>query len=182
MHQPLDIAAVIVEKQQAAGRTTDKLQLQKLLYLVQSTHYELWNEPAMKGEFLAYARGPVVRPVEKTYRDAYPDSYIIESPIGGRPQRVADEVLATIQYVVDTFGDWEGTNLEAFVKRSGMPWTETRGDLAADANSSRVIPETLIVSWARRHGTGQSEPLTDAEREAFARLATGDHGALAELI
>lgn len=49
----LDVAALIIERQHAAGRVVTTDQLQSLLYLVQGAHYVMWGGPAFADPIIA---------------------------------------------------------------------------------------------------------------------------------
>ena len=155
-----DVAALLIDKQLAAGRSIDKLQLQKLLYLVQGSNLVFWGEPAFREPIHAYRKGPVVRVVEETYREAT-DAWNIDRPLGGRPDRLSTEVIETVEEVVRRFGTWSGPALEAFTKDSGSPWVMVRGNLAADEPSTQLeIPVTAMDEWFHGRGLPSASPTT----------------------
>lgn len=179
-----DVAAALILEQNAAGRTIDKLQLQKLLYAVLGVHFELWGEPAFREPMLAYRNGPVVRGVEQTYRDAVPGREPIRQPLGGHPDRVGQDVRDTISIVLARFGDWSGPALERYVKVEGAPWTTARGDLPPEAEGNNQIDTEEIRAWYRTHGSNPSPAYRagSAEHELLARAAAGDKEAIAALL
>lgn len=142
-----DVASLMIQKSSARGKLLDKMQLQKLLFMIQGVHLMLWNTPAMTERFLAYQRGPVVRGVEQTYRDAVKGVEPITQPIGGRPEAVSAEVSASIDLVLDTFGSWSAIELEAHVKTDGSPWRIARGDLDPSEASNAPIDVDAIRAW-----------------------------------
>ena len=175
-----DVAAAIIERQHAADRTIDKMQLQKLLYLVQGAHIELWSEPAFRDGFQAYPRGPVVAGVEKTYRDAFGHGWEpIPNPVGGHPERLEARTVEIVSMVLDRFGSRSAVTLEALTKADGSPWSVARGDLAADASSQAVLDPAAIERWFGAHGIDESAELSAESRELFNRAANGDQDALA---
>jgi uncharacterized phage-associated protein len=185
-----DVAAKLVAEQHAAGRTVDKMQLQKLLYLVQGAHLTFWGVPAFGDPFAAYSYGPVVRGVERTYRDAFPDTNTVPRAVGGHPERLDRETVDTVTTVLRYYGAWAGPDLTAHIKGAESPWSRARGDLAAGAGSARQIPVADIASWFHEHGVDpDSAPLepwepTPADLEAAAqRLAEAKaHGAYTTVV
>ena len=147
-----DVAAMLISEQQAAGRTIDKMQLQKLLYLVQGANLEFWGEPAFREKLLAYRNGPVVRDVEATYREASAGRAPLERPLGGQPERLDSQVADTLRTVLRYFGTWSGPNLERYVKVPDSPWRRARSGVPANAASDVEIPVPTIAAWFRRHG------------------------------
>jgi uncharacterized phage-associated protein len=149
---------MVISEQHAAGRTIDKMQLQKLLYLVQGANLEFWGEPAFRENLLAFRNGPVVHDVEATYRDASLGRAPLQRAIGGHPQRLDGQVVDTIRTVLRYFGTWTGPNLERYVKSLDSPWQLARTGVPADASSDVEIPLPAVAAWFRRHGVNPSPP------------------------
>ncbi len=178
-----DVAAALITQQNAAGRTIDKMQLEKLLFVVQGAHCEMWGEPAFTGEFRAFKRGPVIEGVEASYRSAVEGKNPITEPLGGHPDRLPESVRETIDLVLDMYGTWTGPNLEKQVKKPGSPWTVARGDLPPDANSNIPIPNADIQAWYRRYGV---QPVSNTRHgtrdlDLLRRAAAGEPEALSAL-
>lgn len=142
-----DVAAALITEQRARGNTIDKMQLQKLLYLVQGAHLRRTGAPAFRADFLAYKNGPVVEQVEASYRGVVSDRDPIEHALGGDPGRLDEALLATVRKVLDIYGTWTAPHLERQTKRKGSPWTVARGDLPKSAHSRNVIPLSDIARW-----------------------------------
>ena len=142
-----DVAALIIAQQHEAGRSIDKLQLQKLLYLVQGAHIAQEGTTAFRAPFRAYANGPVVEQVERTYREFTERTSPIPEALGGDPGRVDIAVADTVRLVLHHFGGWTGPNLERFVKKPMSPWRATRGDLPPGAHSRHEISLREITAW-----------------------------------
>lgn len=175
-----DIAALIIEEQHAAGRSIDKMQLQKLLYLVQGANLTFWGEPAFREPLLAYRNGPVVSVVEETYRSATHGRRPLDRPLGGSPSRVSLEVAETVRTVLKHYGTWTATNLERFVKKPGSPWRASRRGLPLRAASRDEITLPAIAAWFDDNGIDPAppktevwEPTDDERLAADERLAKG---------
>jgi uncharacterized phage-associated protein len=182
MATPLDVAAFIINEQHDAGRTVDKMQLQKWLYLAQGAHIAWFGDKAFNGEFRAYRKGPVERGVEQTYAKVVADRTPIPRAVGGHPDRLPQSVRDAVGAVLEEFGEWDGTRLESFTKFDGSPWKVTRGDLPPSAASGRTIPTELLTEWFKRRGVFPAKPLSQDEADLFRRAAAGDAAALAELL
>lgn len=176
-----DVAALVIIEQAAAGHPPDKLQLEKLLYLVQGAHLELWGEPAFREPVNAWKRGPVVVVVEQTYRDVVPGMEPITQPVGGNPDKLPPEVADTARLVLRYFGRWSGTALEHYTKRAGTPWQVVRGDLPPTETSNMEIPASEITRWFGQNGLNPSPRMTKADRDLLDRAAAGDKDALSTL-
>lgn len=146
-----DVAAMLIEEQHAAGRTIDKMQLQKLLYLVQGASVAFWGVLAFREPVLAYEHGPVVADVEASYRQASTAWEPLPRPLGGHPERLPAEVVDVVHTVLRHYGEWTGRNLERYVKRAGTPWRQVWPDLP-DQTPSPEIPLDVIGDWFTSHG------------------------------
>ena len=156
-----DVTALIITEQHSAGRSVDKKQLQKLLYLVTAAHYAMWGDRAFREPIHAFKAGPVVKPVEISYRTG--DGYVIDGPLGGSPDRVDKRRRATVRFVLDHFGGWTADNLERYIKRTpDSPWNEVRGELPRTAPSDVEIPQNLILAWARRNPVVPAHSVADS--------------------
>ncbi|HEX7166693.1 MAG TPA: type II toxin-antitoxin system antitoxin SocA domain-containing protein [Acidimicrobiales bacterium] len=146
-----DVAAMLIEEQTAAGRTIDKLQLQKLLYLVQGAHVAFWGERAFREPILAFQHGPVVASVERSYREAFGDADV-DQPLGGDASRLSHELVDTVRTVLRHFGTWTGRNLTSHVKKAGSPWHQARGSRPESDVGRDEISLDAIRSWFTTHG------------------------------
>jgi uncharacterized phage-associated protein len=146
-----DVAARLIARQRSAERPIDKMQLQKLLYLVQGAHIALHGYPAFREEIRAYKRGPVVESVESTYRTAVSGAAPLDRWVGGDPAAISPEQAEAIDVVLERFGRFNGRTLENVTKVNGAPWHVARGDLPREAESREPIPVTLIAAWFVTH-------------------------------
>src|SRR5688572_2701782 len=97
---------MLIQEQHAAGRSIDKMQLQKLLYLVQGASLAFYGEPAFREPIAAYANGPVVPGVEETYRGQTAGRAPLTQPVGGRPESIPRPVQDIVRSVLRHFGGW----------------------------------------------------------------------------
>lgn len=147
-----DVAAMLIRDQHAAGRPLDKLQLQKLLYLVQGANLELWATPAFVGAMRAYRHGPVHPGVERTYRDLAIGSAPIDRAVTGHPDRPGRAVTHSARIVLGHFGSWTAASLQRHIERHHGPWHEARSGLPDDEHSSAEISLSAMAEWFARHG------------------------------
>lgn len=156
-----DVAAMLISEQVASGQTIDKMQLQKLLYVVQGANLEFWGEPAFREKLLAYRNGPVVRDVEATYREATAGRVPLQRPFGGDPNRLDDQVVETVRAVLRYFGAWDALSLERYVKSDDSPWLAARAGLSSDAASDAEIPVDGIREWFHRRGVDPTAAIVE---------------------
>lgn len=168
-----DVAAALIEAQHNEGRTIDKMQLQKLLFLVQGAHLRLAGTPAFRAEFLAYKHGPVIEQVESTYRHLSNDG-TIDRPLGGRPERVDAELAETIATVIRVYGTWTGPNLERRTKQPRSPWRIARRGIPDGDKSREPIPLSDIARWFLTHPLDDPNP---PEQDADPKVAGRERAA-----
>ncbi len=177
MVNAFDVAGALINLQHEQSREIDKLQLQKLLYLVQGTHMVLWGRPAFREELTAYENGPVVVTVEKSYREAFPDSNIITHPIPQSYRPLPSETQEIVGLVLSHFGEWPGPRLEGLTKESGSPWMQVwKGSPSRWRPRASTIRKPLVDKWFGSHPVVPQDAPTRAEStaDAFARLGRGE--------
>lgn len=173
-----DAAAALIVRQNAAGRKIDKMQLEKLLYLVFGAHFALWNERAFREAAFAWRRGPVFPNVERTYRDG---PQILTHPLGGDPSRLSPELSDTVDLVLSLFGSWPAKQLEYYVKHGDSPWSEVYGKGSTPENNE--IPDEVVARWFRSHGVAPNRPrMSEQDFANFMAASEGNEEALAKLL
>lgn len=68
MHDALDVARYIINRETAQGRTVSNLRLQKLLYFIQCAFFGVFGKPCFGDEMEAWDYGPVVPKVYRKYK------------------------------------------------------------------------------------------------------------------
>lgn len=161
------VAAALIAEQHRRGNRVDTIQLQSLLYLVQGVHFVLWSRPAFSDAFFASEWGPAIASVDKAYREQAASQSNIPAPVNA--EAVSAEVGETVGVVLDHFGTWSATDLQALTKDPTSPWREARSNVASTPDSEPVIPFERIARWfASRPLVSGAEP-DERVREAFAR-------------
>jgi len=136
--QELHVAARVVALQHERGNKIGKLQLQKLLYLVDALAGHLSAEKTFAQLPIAMERGPCYSTVLDAYKKV-PGIDPIPAPIG-KQTRVLDEAINAI---LDRFGGWSGEELEEYVKGPGAPWHDT-------PMRSNIDPAATMRYFAKR--------------------------------
>lgn len=139
------VASVILARSGASWMNA--MQLQKLLYYVQSWHLAVTDEPLFPEHFKAWAQGPVVpqvwhsRQESATRRGADQDTSTIE----------LDELSSNlIDLVLASYGSMTGDELSALT-HTESPWLEARGDLPEGERSSAPLDEASMADFYREH-------------------------------
>lgn len=147
--EAMNVAGRVVERQLELNRPVSKLQLQKLLYLIEVASREIWAKRAFRQPVIALPYGPAVSVVVNRYEPAAsaPD-HLIKAPIG--PTSVSDETEFVIDWVLERFGTWSANQLIHYVKRPGNPWDKTRKEHGSGPNS--VINDVASHVWFQEMG------------------------------
>lgn len=156
--------------------------LQKILYLVQAAHLVWHGTPAFSDDIQAYVYGPVVPWVEYRYRANTRGGTHIDHPVGADVTDLPATVDATIDAVLQEYGDASGTSLARLVKKPGSPWREARGELPDSEPSRAVLPLASIRDYHRMHGVFRRRRNSAEERDAIERYLAGDDEALHDLL
>ena len=117
------------------------LALQKALYYIQGFHYAFYNTYFFKEDCEAWVHGPVYREIYSRYKCCCSDPIESVECFDVSVFSVAEK--AVLDSVVKNICCYSGKVLERFT-HSEIPWIETRGDLAINTVSSRIIHKDLI--------------------------------------
>ena len=116
-----DVAAYIISK----SRPIDAMKLQKLLYYSQAWSLVWDKQPLFASKIEAWANGPVIRDVFKTYQGQYKISV---SKTGDKSALKPSE-KGTIDAVLDFYGKKDAFWLSELTHRE-TPWMEARKGIA----------------------------------------------------
>lgn len=137
------VASVILAR---SGTWMTSMQLQKLLYYVQSWHLAVTDQPLFPEHFKAYADGPVIPQVWHTRKEQ--STRRAEQDLTGIQ---LDELSSNlIDLVVASYGSHSGDELSALT-HTEAPWVEARGDVPDGAPSSAALSEESMANFYREH-------------------------------
>jgi uncharacterized phage-associated protein len=125
-----DVAAYIISK----VRPVDSMKLQKLLYYSQAWSLVWDGRPLFASKIEAWANGPVVRDVFKTYQGQYKISIALAGDKTGLKPVEKD----TIDAVLGFYGKKDGFFLSELTHRE-RPWMEARKGIAPGEKSDKEI-------------------------------------------
>jgi uncharacterized phage-associated protein len=133
-----DVAAYIISKL----RSVDAMKLQKLLYYSQAWSL-VWDEkPLFSAKVEAWANGPVVRTVFKTYQGQYKVSRALE----GDKTALTEDERSTVDAVLNFYGGKDGFFLSELTHRE-RPWMDARTGLAPGEKSDREITKAAMRDY-----------------------------------
>lgn len=138
-----DVASVVIAR---SGNWLTSMQLQKLLYYVQSWHLAVTNEPLFEEECEAWVQGPVVHDVWTARKD-----HASRVATGqGRLADLGETASAIVDLVLAMYGSMSGDELSQLT-HAERPWREARRGLPEHAPSSEVIPRQTMAEFTREH-------------------------------
>ena len=133
-----DVAAHIIEKL----RSIDAMKLQKLLYYSQAWSLVWDGRPLFPSKIEAWANGPVVREVFKTYQGQYK----ISTAIAGNKAALKQVEKETIDAVINFYGKKTGFYLSELTHQE-RPWQDARKGLAPGALGDREITKAAMSEY-----------------------------------
>ncbi|QMV18847.1 DUF4065 domain-containing protein [Granulicella sp. 5B5] len=133
-----DVAAYIIAKL----RSVDAMKLQKLLYYSQAWSL-VWDEkPLFSPKIEAWANGPVVRKVFKTYQGKYKISCALE----GDKSALTKNERETVDAVLRFYGDRDGFYLSELTHKE-RPWIDARKGIAPGEKSDKEITKAAMRDY-----------------------------------
>lgn len=140
-----DVAAAII----ASTGPVDAMKLQKLVYYCQAWHLAITSQPLFPEAIEAWKDGPVVKELWNQHKGA---RFISSWPQGNR-HNLPYEKQQFIELVCGEYGPLTGNELS---KRTHdeAPWRVTRGRLAPNVGSSRIITHHLMAEYYREGRLG----------------------------
>lgn len=130
MSNIFDIAAYTLEKK----GTITTWKLQKLVYYSQAWSLVWDDKPLFEDPIEAWANGPVVRDLYESHRGQFRIAKIPE----GNAQVLTDDEKATINAVLDYYGDKTSQYLSDLTHMED-PWINAREGIPENERSDRVI-------------------------------------------
>ena len=118
------------------GDAITNLKLQKLVYYAQAWFLALHGKRLIPAQFQAWVHGPVCYPLYQRFR-GYAWNPISENV--AEPD-LPVEVEEHLREIMEVYGGFSAWDLERLT-HAEEPWQNARGDLPADAPSSRVIAD-----------------------------------------
>jgi uncharacterized phage-associated protein len=133
--------------------------LQKLCYYAQAWSLALHGSPMFKGDFEAWAHGPVNRQLWNRFKGYY-FSDILQDDLSDVASPLCEKYAELLGNVWETYGKYSGFQLEALtLTHEELPWREARGGLPTRAPSNKKIGQkTMRTYYASQYsGDGLGE-------------------------
>lgn len=173
-----DVAAAVLTM---LGRMTTK-KLQKLVYYSQAWHLARYGVRLFPDEIQAWREGPVVRRLYDRHRTKYE----IRSWSDGDPTRLDGNELATVRWVVATYGGFSAESLSRMT-HAESPWRVARGlvpenepsqapipdDIMRNFYANQVVEPDVAVALAAASSAIEGIELDDAWQEELRQVADG---------
>ena len=118
------------------------MKLQKLLYYSQAWSLVWDGRPMFSPKIEAWANGPVVRKVFKTYQGQFKVSNALE----GNKTALKPVERETVDAVLKFYGDKDGFYLSELTHRE-RPWMDARKGLAPGEKSDREITHAAMRDY-----------------------------------
>lgn len=133
-----DVAAYIISKH----APIDAMKLQKLLYYAQAWSLVWDSKPLFASKIEAWANGPVVREVFKTYQGKYK----ISQATSGDRNALKPYERDTVDAILNVYSDKTGFFLSELTHRE-KPWMEARRGLAPGELGNQEISRAAMVEY-----------------------------------
>jgi len=133
-----DVAAYIISRL----RTVDAMKLQKLLYYSQAWSLVWDGRPLFSSKIEAWANGPVVRDVFKTYQGQYK----VSVAKAGDKLALKPAEKETVDEVLNFYGDKSGFFLSELSHRE-RPWRDARKGLAPGEMGDQEITKAAMAEY-----------------------------------
>jgi uncharacterized phage-associated protein len=133
-----DAARELRQRKPSAGRT----QVMKWLYIAQGLHLAWFGEPLFAEDIQAWENGPVVSDYWHDLKENRPEP----------PAALLDErMLATLDSVLEFWGDMTGQELSRMTHTDGGPWCQVTESLDEFSPRSPLITHQAMRDWFSGH-------------------------------
>lgn len=126
------------------------LKLQKLLYYIQAWSLGIENRIMFDGKFQAWVHGPVNRTIYNRFQDKSLYGFIGVDDILNRDVYISRQDADFIDYILDNYAGYTGTQLERMT-HDELPWQEARrGYSPAEKCTIEISEHTMQFYYAKR--------------------------------
>lgn len=138
-YSALNIAKYVIYKSNEKGQKITQLKLQKILYFIEAYFMATYDRKELyKEDFYAWLYGPMIKEVYNKYK------VFMSDPIPTDKQDLEDtiypeEVVESVDVVLDTFGKYTARQLIQITHMEGSPWAIT--------DKKAIISKTFTREW-----------------------------------
>ncbi len=134
-----DVAKYILEKY----GSTSTMKLQKLVYYCQAWSLVWDEEPVFHESIEAWANGPVVPELYNAHKGKFK---ISASDIDGDPGEISENLIETINIVLDHYGKYNPQQLSDLTHQE-QPWIDARGNTPALERGNNEISLASMAEY-----------------------------------
>jgi len=146
----------IIIQMEEEGLLLNPVKLQRLLYAAYAWHLAFTEGARLFDEhFEAWKFGPVNRAIQERFKDfsSFYSPITIHDRWFGSPaeieRKLNEEEREHLNLIVSIYGHMSAFELEEMLREED-PWKIARAGLGLDENSSREIPDEIILEYYRR--------------------------------
>ncbi len=122
------------------------LKLQKLLYYIQAWSLGINGRTMFNGKFQAWVHGPVNRTIYDRFQEKSLYGFIGKEDINTSNECPSTEDADFIDYILDNYAGYSGTQLEQMTHKE-LPWIEARRGYAPAERCTVEISEQTMLSY-----------------------------------
>lgn len=143
-YSPITVANTLLLLARKSGKGLSKLQLQKLVFLVQGWSLAALERPLVSGQPEAWDYGPAYRDLHeatRSYGSEPVDRLLLSSPFASSPDLVEasdDSALSLITEVWEAYGPRTAWELVGLTHQKDSPWSLAKRD-----NLQSIAHETM---------------------------------------
>ena len=138
---------VILSLTQDDKPTLINLKLQKILYYLQAWHWGIYNEPLFKGEFQAWAHGPVNVEIYNRFKDTKTlYSFICFNDVINHEPDIESNDKDYIDWILENYAPFTGVELERMTHNE-EPWRIARNGIGQWEICKNIISESSMKKY-----------------------------------
>ena len=153
VNSAIAVANSIIARGRKEGIHITHLKLQKLVYLVQGWHLDMFDKPAFEEDLYVWQYGPVIETVYAAFRHNGSLPIVDEHPKPGLGCKVyyakGKDMKTALDFVWKIYARKDALLLSAMSHAKGTPWAQ------AKKRKQRVIDKELIKEHFRAIGEGR---------------------------
>jgi uncharacterized phage-associated protein len=164
-----DVARDLKRRRPDAGKT----QIMKWLYIAQGLHLAWFAEPMYREDIEAWENGPVVADYWHDVKECRPLPAASE---------LDEEMIATLGWVLDFWGNMTAQELTRMTHTDGGPWCQVTESIDEFSPRSPRISHETMVAWFGEHPVTRYRSEQHAGHARWTLIAEADAPGLADAL